>query len=110
MQRTEIEGFVTHDPVLKETKNGKTVCTFSVAFNQFSKPDTPPKVSYIDIETWEKLAELCHKNVTKGKRIMVFGPLRQDRWEGKDGKMQSKMILIGREIRFLENIKADKAA
>jgi len=101
-----IEGFVTKDPELKKTKTGKSVCTFSLAINHYSKNENePPRVSFIDVETWEKIAELCHKTVTKGKRVMIMGSLRQDRWEDSNGKMQSRLKIIRNEIRFLENPK-----
>lgn len=47
------------------------------------------------VETWEKAADLCSERVEKGKRVMVIQSLRQDRWEGKDGKPQSKIKLVG---------------
>ncbi|HQP49188.1 MAG TPA: single-stranded DNA-binding protein [Spirochaetota bacterium] len=103
-----VEGFVANEPIVRETKTGKAVCTFAVAINHYSDPDSSPKVSYLDVETWQKLAEMCSKNVKKGKRVMVMGGLRQDRWEGKDGRMQSKIILIGKEIRFLDSLKTVK--
>ena len=51
-----IEGFVTHPPVIKKTKTGKSLCTFSIAVNHYSSPDAEPRVSFIDVETWEKVA------------------------------------------------------
>ncbi len=103
-----IEGFVTHSPTVKQTKTGKSVCTFSIAINHFNKADSEPSVSYVDVETWENLAKICSGNIIKGKRVMVIGALRQDRWEGKDGKTQSKIKIIGNEVRFLENFKSQK--
>lgn len=100
-----IEGFVTHEPQLKTTKTGKSVCTFSIAVNHYSKSEEPPKVSFIEVETWEKVADLCSKSVSKGKRIMVIGTLRQDRWESEDGKTRSRIKIVGNEIRFLESKK-----
>ena len=97
-----IEGFVTQDPTLKETKTGKHVCSFSLAVNHFSKADTDPKVSFIDVETWEKLGQMCSKSIAKGRRVMIIGSLRQERWEGKDGKKQSRIKIVGNEVRFLE--------
>ena len=99
-----IEGFATRDPLLKKTKTGKSVCTFSIAVNHSSKDDVDQKVSYLDVETWERLAEICSGNITQGRRIMVHGELRQDRWEGKDGKTRSRIKIVGNEIRFLESI------
>lgn len=98
-----IEGFVTHEPQLKKTKTGKSVCTFSIAVNHYSKAEEPPRVSFIEVETWEKVAEMCSNNITKGKRLMIIGNLRQDRWEGEDGKSRSRIKIVGNEIRFLES-------
>jgi len=96
-----IEGFVTHDPQAKTTKTGKSVCTFALAINHYSKTDEPPRVSFIEVETWEKTAEFCSRNITKGKRILVTGSLRQDRWEDDRGKTQSRLKIIGNEVVFL---------
>jgi single-strand DNA-binding protein len=103
-----VEGFVTQSPVVRKTKTGKNICSFSLAVRHYSAPDAEPKVSFMDVETWEKLADMCSENVDKGKRLMVIGSLRQDRWEGKDGKPQSKIKLVGNQIRFLDSIKSDK--
>jgi single-strand DNA-binding protein len=100
-----IEGRATQDPTLKKTKTGKSVCGFSLAVNHYSKDESEPKVSFIDVEAWDKLAEICSGNVTKGRRLMVVGSLRQDRWEGQDGKKQSRIKIVGKEVRFLETLK-----
>ena len=102
-QTVTIEGNVTHPPTFKTTKTGKNVCTFSLAVHHHSSDDSQEKVSYFDIETWDKLAEMCSKNIHKGRHILAFGTLRQDRWEGEDGKKQSKIKVVGKEIRFLES-------
>ncbi len=100
-----IEGHVTHEPIIRETKTGKSICSFSLAVNHFTKSEDKPKVSFIDVETWDKLADICGRNVSKGKRLMVIGRLRQDRWEGEDGKTRSKIKVVGTEVRFLEAMK-----
>jgi len=101
-----IEGFVTHDPQAKTTKTGKSLCTFALAINHYSKSDEPPRVSFIEVETWEKVADICSKNISKGKRILVTGSLRQDRWEDERGKMQSRLKIVGNEVIFLGSGKA----
>lgn len=108
-QTVTIEGRATHDPELKQTKTGKNVCSFSVAMNHYSKEGDEPRVSFIDVETWEKLADYCAGNVAKGRRLMVAGTLRQDRWEGQDGKKQSRIKIVGKEVRFIETVKKQDA-
>ena len=97
-----VEGNVTRDPESRMTKNGKKLCTFSIAVNHYTKNDNNPQVSYIDVETWEKLADYCSKTILKGKKVLVVGTLKQDRWEGEDGKSRSKIKIVGKEIRFIE--------
>ncbi|OHD70152.1 MAG: hypothetical protein A2W19_05020 [Spirochaetes bacterium RBG_16_49_21] len=103
-QNTMLEGNVTHEPTMKKTKTGKSVCSFSLAFHHNSGSESEEGVSYIDVDTWDRLAEICSDNIRKGKRVMVFGMLRQDRWEDDDGKKHSRHKIIGKEIRFIESL------
>lgn len=105
-----IEGFVTHEPQLRKTKTGKSVCTFSLAINHYSKSDEPPRVSFIEVETWEKTAESCAKNITKGRRLIVTGSLKQDRWEDEKGKAQSRIKIIGNKIHYIDRGKKEDEA
>ena len=105
-----IEGYATQEPNLKTTPSGKLVCHFSLAVNHYTKENADHNVSFIDIEVWEKIAEICSENISKGKRIMVIGDLKQDRWEDKEGRKQSKVKIVGHEIRFLESFKKEPLA
>lgn len=105
-----IEGNVTHSPEYRKTKTGKSLCTFSLAVNHYSNEQEKPKVSYIDVETWEKVADLCSSKVSKGRRLLIIGRLRQDRWEDKDGKIRSRIKIVGNEVRFLESPKRQEEA
>ncbi len=103
-----MEGFVTHEPVVRKTKTGKTVCTFSIAVSNSSQTQAAPHMNYFDVETWNRLAEFCSGTISKGKLVQVSGRLRQDRWEGADGKMRSRIMLVGRTVKFLEKLKFEK--
>lgn len=109
LNTSTLEGFVTQPPVYRQTKTGKNVCSFTLAVKHFSPGTTEQQVSFFDIETWEKLAELCSRTIDKGKRVMVLGAMRQDRWEGPDGKKHSRIKLVGREVRFLESAHREEA-
>jgi single-strand DNA-binding protein len=104
-QLTTIEGNATRSPESRKTKTGKDVCHFTLAVNHYSKEDSEPQVSFIDVEAWEKLAGVCTSGITKGKRVLVMGTLRQDRWEGPDGKKKSRIKIVGKEVRFVESMK-----
>jgi single-strand DNA-binding protein len=99
---TTIEGNVTREPTLKKTKTGKNVCEFSLAFHHPTSNEPDKGVSFIDVEAWERLAEICSDNISKGKRVLVVGALRQDRWEDDGGKKHSRHKIIGQEVRLVE--------
>ena len=102
-----VEGFTTNDPVVRQTKNGKSICGFALTVRHYSQGSPEPRVSFFDVETWDALADYCSQNVRKGKRILVAGELRQDRWDGEDGKKRSRIKLVARDVRFIDGV-ADK--
>ncbi|MBR4011231.1 MAG: single-stranded DNA-binding protein, partial [Spirochaetaceae bacterium] len=65
-----IEGNVVRDAVLDETAKGTKFCKFSIAANRCYKSETgtfETEVSFFDVETWGRMAELCDENCKKGR-------------------------------------------
>ena len=79
-----IEGNLTKDPDVNRTNNGTFVSTFPLACNRYYKADDELKeeVSFIDIETWGRLAENCYEYLKKGRGVRVVGRLKQQREAG----------------------------
>lgn len=96
-----LDGNLTADPETKKTKTGKVVTTFTIAMNhEWGAKDGNKHVSFISIETWERLAENCAEFLKKGSKVTVNGSLRQDRWQDDDGKTQSKIKVLAQVVRF----------
>jgi single-strand DNA-binding protein len=97
-----IEGNLVRDPLLRSTAKGTPVCTFSLASNRFYKQDTgfEREVSFFEVETWAKLAESCHNLGHKGRGVRVVGRLKQERWQGTDGKPRAKIVIIAEHVEF----------
>jgi single-strand DNA-binding protein len=97
-----IEGNLVRDPLFRLTAKGTPICTFSIASNRFYKGDGGPEkeVSYLDIESWGKLAESCRDLGYKGRGVRVVGRLKQDRWADADGKPHSKISIVAEHIEF----------
>jgi single-strand DNA-binding protein len=104
-----IEGNLVRDPLLRSTPKGTPVCTFTLASNRFFKQDSgfEKEVSYFDIETWAKLAEACSNKGHKGRGVRVVGRLKQDRWDGSDGKVHSKVTIVAEHVEFRPEFKKD---
>ena len=102
-----IEGNVVRTPELKEPKDGFKVCTIPLAVNRFyrnAKGDGVNEVSFFDVETFGKMAEICYKKCGKGRGLRVVGRLRQARWVKSDGHNTSKISIIAEHIEFKKKV------
>ena len=102
-----IEGNVVRTPELKEPKDGFKVCTIPLAVNRFyrnAKGDGVNEVSFFDVETFGKMAEICYKKCGKGRGLRVVGRLRQARWVKSDGHNTSKISIIAEHIEFKKEV------
>ncbi len=97
-------GHVTNDPELKNIPSGQAVCTFGFATNKVWKDKKGEKkeaAEFHNLVVWGSLAEVCAKNVKKGKPLYIEGYLKTNTWEGKDGKKNYKTEVIVDELSFV---------
>jgi len=106
-----LEGNLVADPELRYTPNGAPVCSFCVACNRYFKKEEElqQEVSYFDVTTWNRLAEVCNEYLTKGRGVRVVGRLKQDRWEDPEGKTRSKVHIVAEHVEFKPKFKSDDA-
>jgi single-strand DNA-binding protein len=106
-----IEGNLVRDPEFRATAKGTPVCAFSIASNRYFKQDSDfeKEVSFFDVETWAKLAESCNSLGKKGRGVRVVGRLKQERWNGSDGKAHSRVVIVAEHVEFRPEIKKDQA-
>ena len=97
-------GRLTRDPELKEFGNDKKVCKFSLAVDRrFGKQET----DFVNIDTWNKLAEICDSNLKKGRLVAVEGSLRINQSEDKEGNKRSFTSVNADNVVFLDKKKND---
>jgi len=92
LNRILIIGNLTRDPELKYTPAGTAVCTFGVATNRaWTTADGQQKeeAQYHRIVAWHKLAELCGKLLTKGRKVYLEGRLTYRTFTGRDGQQKT---------------------
>ncbi|MDR1250077.1 MAG: single-stranded DNA-binding protein [Treponema sp.] len=107
-----IEGNMVRDPLFRSTAKGTSLCTFSLASNRFYKQDSglESEVSFFEVESWSKLAESCHDLGHKGRGVKVVGRLKQDRWNGPDGKQRSRVTIVAEHVEFRPEFRRDLSA
>ena len=104
-----IEGNLVRDPLLRSTPKGTQICTMSLASNRYYKQDSgfEKEVSFFEVESWARLAEACYNKGRKGRGVRVVGRLKQDRWNGADGKSHSRITIVAEHVEFRPEFKKD---
>jgi single-strand DNA-binding protein len=97
-------GNLTRDPDVRATgSSGMKVARLGVAVNERRKDRNGQPVDFpvfVDVDAWDKLAELCGQYLKKGNSILVEGRLQMDSWE-KDGVKHQKLKVRATTIKFL---------
>jgi single-strand DNA-binding protein len=96
-------GNLTRDPELRQTPNGQSVCSFSLALNRSYKAadgSWTEATDYIDVVAWGPLGERVAQYLTKGRPCLVNGRLQSRSWE-QDGQKRSKVEVVAQDVTFL---------
>lgn len=98
-------GNLTRDPELRYTPDGMAICNFGIAVNDSyrrgSEGDGKDETMFIDVATFRKQAENCGQYLKKGRRVLVEGRLRLERWQAQDGANRSKHTVSANVVQFL---------
>lgn len=98
-------GRLTRDPEMRTTTTGKTIASFSIAVDRGGQEDA---ADFFDVTAWEKLGELVNQYLSKGRRCLVQGRLRQDSWDDKEtGKKRTKVEVVATDVTFLDGPSGD---
>ena len=98
-------GRLTRDPEVRTTASGKSVTSFSLAVDRGGQED---QADFFDITAWEKTGELVAQYLSKGRRCLVQGRLRQDSWTDKEsGKKRSRVEVTANDVTFLDGPNGD---
>ncbi len=93
-------GRLTRDPETRTTASGKSVTSFSLAVDRMGQDD---QADFFDVTAWEKTGELVAQYLSKGRRCLVQGRLRQDSWDDKEtGKKRSRVEVVAFDVTFLD--------
>ena len=99
-----VEGNVVRQPEFRTTPHGYPICKIPIAVNHFYKKaggsGYEKEVSFFEVETFGKLAEICAKYSQKGRGMSVVGRIKQNRWKTDEGKNASRVTIIAEKIEF----------
>lgn len=111
INQVTLMGNLTRDPELRQTPNGQSVCSFSLALNRSYKDQSGEWVEatdYIDIVAWAGLGERVAQYLSKGRRCLVVGRLQSRSWE-QEGQKRSKVEVLANDVTFLDSRGGDSS-
>ncbi|SMC63992.1 single-stranded DNA-binding protein [Sporomusa malonica] len=101
MNKVILVGRLAQDPEVRYTQSGKAVASFTLAVNRFGGQGQN-SADFIPIVAWEKLAEVCGNNLTKGQRVLIEGRLQIRSYEANDGQKRRIAEVVAQTVEFLE--------
>ena len=97
-------GNLTRDPDVRATgASGMKVARLGLAVSERRRDRNGQMQDFpvfVDVDAWDRLAELCGQYLVKGSSILVEGRLQMDTWE-KDGVKHQKLKVRASTIKFL---------
>ena len=99
-------GNLTRDPEVKYTSGGTAIANISMAINRtWTNKDgqKQEETTFVEVEAWDRQAEVIGQYFKKGKPIMVEGRLKYDQWDDKEtGQKRSKLRVRLDRFEFLD--------
>lgn len=97
-----VEGGVVRQPEIKYTAQGAAYTRFAIAHKGFSKSGPgQEETSYFEVMAWGKVAEICSSYLKKGRRVIISGRLRQNRWKDEAGQAKARVVIMLQDIKFI---------
>ena len=97
-------GRLTADPELKQTPNGVSVCSFSIACDRaFSGRNGERQTDFINIVTWRQQAEFVSKYFSKGRLIGIDGSIQTRNYEDKNGNKRTAVEVVADRAFFVDS-------
>jgi single-strand DNA-binding protein len=101
-----IIGNLGKDPEVRHTPQGQAVANFPVATSESwndKQGQKQERTEWHRIVVWGKLAELCGKYLSKGRKAYIEGRLQTRAWDDKEGQKRYTTEIVANTVQFLDS-------
>ena len=102
LNKVILGGRMTADPELKQTPQGVSVTSFSIAVNRRSKDGQAP-ADFINCQAWRATAEFISRYFKKGSSICLVGSLQTRTWNDQQGNKRYATEVVADEAYFVDS-------
>lgn len=107
LNKAILMGRLTANPELRQTPNGVSVATFSLAVNRTYNRDM---TDFINIVAWRQTADFVSRYFTKGQQVVVEGSIQTRSYEDKQGNKRVAVEVVADQVFFAESKNASSKA
>ena len=99
-----IMGRLTADPELRQTQNGVSVTSFSVAVDRpYTNKSGEKEVDFLNVVAWRGTAEFICRFFSVGKPILIDGSIQTRTYTDREGIERRVWEIVADQARFTES-------
>jgi single-strand DNA-binding protein len=105
LNKVVLAGHLTATPELRQTPNGVSVTSFSIAINRrFSRNaeggQAQANVDFVNCVAWRNTADFITRYFKKGSAICITGSIQTRNWTDKDGGKRKSVEIVADNVYF----------
>ena len=106
MNKVILMGNLTRDPEMRNIPNGNSkVTNFGLAMNErwndAQSGEQKETVCFVEVEAWNRQAEVIDQYFKKGSQILVEGSLKFEQWQADDGSNRNRLKVRLQRFEFV---------
>ena len=104
INRVVLVGRLTKDPEYRQTPNGVSVATFTLAVNRpFTNSQGEREADFINVVVFRRQAENVNNYLSKGSLAGVDGRIQSRSYENKEGQRVFVTEVVADSVQFMDN-------
>lgn len=104
INRVILVGRLTKNPEYRQTPNGVSVATFTLAVNRsFTNSQGEREADFINVVVFRKQAENVNKYLSKGSLAGVDGRIQSRSYENKEGRRVFVTEVVADSVQFIDS-------
>jgi single-strand DNA-binding protein len=104
LNKVILAGRLTRDPEMRALASGKHVTQFSLATTEYAG-NGKERPEYHNVVTWDRLAEVCGRYLSKGQQVAIEGRLQTRTWDDDRGLRHWKTEIVATSVEMLSGRK-----
>lgn len=109
LNRVILMGRLTADPEHKQTPNGVSVTSFSIAVDRnFNGKDGNRQTDFINIVAWRQTADFVCRYFTKGRMIALEGSIQTRNYEDRNGNKRTAFEVVADQVYFADSNRSNE--